>query len=89
MIHNESLDRQYRTKIWQSNAFKFLKVVLLAEKANVEFENSEWKFKLVIRFAGVSFGATCTAVLLSVQHQHMESFFLADDLCRFVEICRT
>ena len=35
----------------------------------------------------MSFGAICTAVLVPVQHQHMESFFLADDLCRLVENC--
>jgi hypothetical protein len=27
-------------------------------RAKVEFENSEWKFKIVMRFAGVSFDAT-------------------------------
>jgi len=45
----------------------------------VELENSAWKFNIVM-ISGVSLGALCTAVLVSVQRQHMESFFLADDL---------
>lgn len=45
----------------------------------MELENSAWKFNIVM-ISGVSLGALCTAVLVSVQRQHMESFFLADDL---------